>query len=90
LAARESPQLFRAGNFRMPATTWKLIDDKNLIRQPQAPFRAAGNNAHDQWSVTGTAYEDGLRAGVDVVEIANGRLRLDVIPTQGWAFIASL
>jgi galactose mutarotase-like enzyme len=67
----------------MPATTWKLIDDKNLIRQPQAPFRAAGNNAHDQWSVTGTAYEDGLRAGVDVVEIANGRLRLDVIPTRG-------
>jgi hypothetical protein len=33
--------------------------------------------------VTGQGYEDGLRTGVDVVAIDNGRMRLDVIPTRG-------
>ena len=66
----------------MPATTWKVIDEKNLIRQ-QTPFRAAGNSTRGAWSVTGKAYEDGLRAGVDVLAIDNGRLQLDVVPTRG-------
>jgi galactose mutarotase-like enzyme len=67
----------------MPATTWKVIDEKNLIRQQQTPFRAAGNSARGAWSVTGKAYEDGLCAGVDVLAIENGRLALNVIPTRG-------
>lgn len=66
----------------MPATIWKIIDEKNLIRQPQ-PFSASGSGAGGGWSVTGTPYHDGPRAGVDVLAVDNGRLRLDVIPTRG-------
>lgn len=67
----------------MPATTWKIIDEKNLNRGPQGPFRASGKDAKGEWSVAGTAYDDGLRAGVDVIALDNGRLRLDVVPTRG-------
>jgi len=66
----------------MPATTWKLIGEKNLLRQP-SPFRVSGESPRGTWSVSGKAYEDGVRAGVDVVTIDNGRLQLDVIPTRG-------
>src|SRR5438046_2587173 len=67
----------------MPATTWKIIDEKNLNRGPQGPFRAAGKHANGEWNVAGTAYEDGIRAGVDVLALDNGKLRLDVVPTRG-------
>jgi galactose mutarotase-like enzyme len=81
-AKRDASRPFFVLETRMPATTWKIIDDKNLVRQSQ-PFRAAGNSSQGAWSVTGRGYEDGLRAGVDVVAIDNGRLRLDVVPTRG-------
>jgi len=67
----------------MPATTWKIIDEKNLNRGPYGPFKANGKHAGGEWSVTGKAYEDGLRAGVDVLALDNGKLRLDVVPTRG-------
>jgi len=66
----------------MPAATWKIIDERNLVRQ-STPFRASGNSPGGAWSVEGKAYDDGVRAGVDVLAIDNGSLRLDVIPTRG-------
>lgn len=67
----------------MPATTWKIIDEKNLNRSPYGPFKASGKHPGGEWSLLGTAYEDGLRAGVDVIALDNGKLRLDVVPTRG-------
>lgn len=67
----------------MAATTWKIIDEKNLNRGPYGPFKANGKHAAGEWSVVGTSYEDGLRAGVDVIALDNGKLRLDVLPTRG-------
>ena len=67
----------------MPATTWKIIDEKNLNRGPQGPFRASGKHEKGEWNIAGTAYDDGLRSGVDVIALDNGRLRLDVVPTRG-------
>ena len=66
----------------MPATNWNIIGDKNLIRR-EGPFRAEGNLPRGPWNVTGTAYEEGLRSGVDVLTIDNGRLQLDIVPTRG-------
>jgi galactose mutarotase-like enzyme len=66
----------------MPATSWKIIDEKNIIRQT-TPFRVGGEGARGPWSVTGSAYEDGVRSGVDALAIDNGKLRLDVVPTRG-------
>ena len=67
----------------MPATTWKIIDETNLNRGPQGPFKKDGKHTAGEWSVVGTAYEDGLRAGVDVLALDNGKLRLHVVPTRG-------
>lgn len=70
----------------MPAKTWKLIGFglPNQIRGPnqfQASPRDMG--AEGSWNVTGHALDDGLRAGVDLVEINNGALTFEAIPTRG-------
>src|SRR5262245_18220342 len=71
----------------MPAKTWKLIGfgSPNQIRISGQQFnvspRDLGNTG--AWQVLGHALDDGLRAGVDVVEINNGAMTFEAIPTRG-------
>src|SRR4051812_44007465 len=69
----------------MPAKTWKVVDwDGNQIRSARG-FRAEPRElqVEGRWAVRGVALNDGLRAGVDLLEIDNGVMRLSVIPTRG-------
>lgn len=69
----------------MPARTWKIITDgRNELRGGrQFHARAEDVGSQGAWGVVGHALEDGLRAGADLVEIHNGKLSLEVIPTRG-------
>lgn len=69
----------------MPVRTWKLIDERENLIRDRRPLRIGPEdlNVAGGWSVTGHAWQDGLRAGVDGVEIHNGRLSLVVLPTRG-------
>jgi len=66
--------------------TWKLIaDGRNLLREGKQ-FHAAPDEvgrAGQNWHVMGHALEGGLQAGVELVEIHNGRLSFEVVPTRG-------
>ena len=70
----------------MPAKTWKLIGFglPNQIRGPNQ-FHVAPRDlgAEGEWNVFGHALNDGLRAGVDLVEIYNGAMTFEAIPTRG-------
>jgi hypothetical protein len=71
----------------MPAKTWKLIGfgAPNQIRGSQRQLNITPRElgAAGSWHVLGHALDDGLRAGVDLVEINNGALTFEVIPTRG-------
>ncbi len=72
----------------MPAKTWKLIGFglPNQIRSGQGQLRLSPRDlsaAGPAWQVTGHALDDGLRAGVDLVEVSNGVLTFEVVPTRG-------
>ena len=70
----------------MPAKTWKLVNDgRNLLRSGgQFHARPADLGAPDQkWHVMSHALQGGMQDGVDLVEISNGRITFEVIPTRG-------
>jgi len=71
----------------MPAKSWKLIgfDLPNLIRngRPQLNMSPRDLGGDGAWQVLGRALDDGLREGVDVVEINNGAMTFEAIPTRG-------
>ena len=71
----------------MPAKTWKLIgfEAPNQIRGSQRQLNITPRElgAAGSWHVLGHTLDDGLRAGVDLVEINNGALTFEVIPTRG-------
>lgn len=69
----------------MAVRSWNLIDEhQNLIRD-RRPLRIGPSELSTlgSWSVTGHAWQDGLRAGVDGVTLDNGRLAVVVLPTRG-------
>lgn len=69
----------------MPVRTWTLMDEQQNLIRDRRPLRIGPEDlgTSGQWSVAGRAWQDGLRAGVDGVEIHNGRLALTVLPTRG-------
>jgi len=72
----------------MPAKTWKLIGFglPNQFRSGQKQLNLSPRDlggAGPEWHVIGHALDDGLRAGVDLVEINNGAMTFEAIPTRG-------
>jgi hypothetical protein len=69
----------------MPLKTWTLIDEQQNLIRDRRPLRIGPQDAgtSGEWSVTGHAWQDGLRAGVDGIEVHNGRLAVMVLPTRG-------
>jgi galactose mutarotase-like enzyme len=69
----------------MPARTWTLIDEHHNAIRDRQPLRIGPEDLGTSggWSVTGLAWQDGLRAGVDGVALDNGRLAIVVLPTRG-------
>jgi galactose mutarotase-like enzyme len=68
----------------MPQKTWVLTDVDADVYQDQivlGPDQAGG--AAKGYSVIKRTLRGGLREGVDVVEVDNGRLRFVVVPTRG-------
>jgi hypothetical protein len=82
LAAAMGRRLRRSA---MPAKSWKIIDGEGNQVRGLRPFRVEPRDVsvEGQWLVRGIALNDGLRAGVDLLEIDNGKMRLNVVPTRG-------
>src|SRR5262245_51377970 len=68
----------------MPAKTWKLIDQSSgLAAQPYLQIRERDLPGLGAASVTMRTWSGGLSDGVVGVEINNGKLQIDVLPTRG-------
>lgn len=68
----------------MPSKTWKLIDQASgLPVQPHLEIRERDLPGLGKAGVIKRTYSGGLADGVVSVEINNGRLELDVLPTRG-------
>jgi galactose mutarotase-like enzyme len=78
----------------MPEHTWTLTDVENDIQFDEFHFTSADlptaphiEQGHDGqtggWSVTGRVLRGGLREGVRLIEIDNGRMKLIIVPTRG-------
>jgi len=73
----------------MPALTWIITDIDNDIQQDNfriTPADLPGTSQAGQqpaWSVTQRVLHGGLREGVRLIEIDNGRMKLMVLPTRG-------
>jgi galactose mutarotase-like enzyme len=68
----------------MPKRTWTLTDvDQDVYVESLSVRPADLEGAPAGWSVTKRALRGGLREGVDVIEVDNGRLKFVVIPTRG-------
>ncbi|MEN6459460.1 MAG: aldose 1-epimerase family protein [Thermoguttaceae bacterium] len=68
----------------MSRTTWTLCDvdaDVSLERLSLGPQDIGGQPGN--WSVTKRTLRSGIRDGVEVVEIDNGRFRCTAVPTRG-------
>jgi hypothetical protein len=68
----------------MPIKTWKLIDQAAGL--PAQPYLAVGERdlpGLGKAAVIKRTYSGGLADGVVSVEIDNGRLQIDVLPTRG-------
>src|SRR5688572_5539760 len=67
----------------MPAKTWKLIDQAaGLPGEPHLELRGSEFGL-PRGGVTKRTYRGGLAEGVVAVEINNGKLQIDVLPTRG-------
>src|SRR5262245_1769614 len=68
----------------MPAKTWKLIDSSSASTvQPRFEIRESDLPGLGKAAVLKRTYSGGLSDGVVAVEINNGKLQLDVLPTRG-------
>ena len=68
----------------MPATTWKLIDQAaGLKTEPFLTIRNSDLPGLGNAQVVKRTYEGGLADGVVNVQIDNGKLQIDVLPTRG-------
>ncbi|NOZ39008.1 MAG: aldose 1-epimerase family protein [Planctomycetes bacterium] len=68
----------------MPSQTWTLTDATRNLHERD--FHISSEDlprAKGDWSVTQRRLQSGLSAGVDLVEIDSGHLRLIVVPTRG-------
>jgi hypothetical protein len=66
----------------MPVKTWKLVDqDSKLPLQAQLPIGALDVPGLGKASITKRTLSGGLAEGVVSIEINNGKLQLDVLPT---------
>jgi hypothetical protein len=68
----------------MPAKTWKLIDQvAGLPAQPHLEIRERDLPGLGKSSVIKRTYSGGLADGVVSVEVNNGKIEFDVLPTRG-------
>jgi hypothetical protein len=68
----------------MPARTWKLIDQASgLAPEPFLTIRERELAGLGKAQVVKRTYAGGLADGVTSVEIHNGKLQIDVLPTRG-------
>ena len=68
----------------MAVKTWKLIDQSSgLVGQPLVEIRERDLPGLGAASVTKRTWSGGLSDGVVGVEINNGKLQIDVLPTRG-------
>src|SRR5437762_623923 len=68
----------------MAAKNWTLIDAENNLNEPEfslGPKDVAG--APTGFAISRRRMKGGVRQGVDLVEIDNGKLRVAVLPTRG-------
>lgn len=68
----------------MPSHTWTLTDTSQGVHE--SDFRVSASDlsgAAGNWEVTQRTLQGGLRAGVDLVTIDNGAIRILVLPTRG-------
>ncbi len=68
----------------MPKKTWTLTDTSgelhhDLFRITSADMPGMG----ERWSVSKRTLRGGLRDGVELVEVDNGRMKLSIVPTRG-------
>jgi hypothetical protein len=68
----------------MPTKTWKLVDQSSgLPAQPHVEIRERDVAGLGQAGIVKRTYSGGLSDGVVCVEINNGKLGIDVLPTRG-------
>lgn len=68
----------------MAAKTWKLIDAQQNFHAGAVEIgKSDAPGAPDGFSIELRTLRGGLREGVDVIEINNGKCRLIVVPTRG-------
>jgi hypothetical protein len=68
----------------MPSKTWKLIDQASgQSDEPIVEIRGSDIPGLGRGGVTRRTYRGGLAEGVVAVEINNGKLQVDVLPTRG-------
>ncbi len=68
----------------MPLKTWKLIDQASGLPSPaQMEIRERDLPGLGKAGVTKRTYSGGLADGVVSVDINNGKIQLDVLPTRG-------
>ncbi len=68
----------------MPRKTWTLSDvDADIYLESVSLGSDQAGGAAKGYSVTKRTLRGGLREGVDVVEVDNGRFRFVVVPTRG-------
>jgi hypothetical protein len=65
----------------MPVKTWKLIDQASGVVEPG--FLRVGDRELGEIGVVKRTWAGGLADGVVTVEINNGKMQIDVLPTRG-------
>lgn len=68
----------------MPVKTWKLIDQgARMPGEPHLEIRGGELPGMEQAGIIKRTWSGGLSEGVVTVEINNGKLQIDVLPTRG-------
>jgi hypothetical protein len=68
----------------MPTQTWKLIDHAQNLRLPEWKIASKDvPHAPADFSVSMKRLESGLSAGVDILEVHNGKFQFSILPTRG-------
>ena len=68
----------------MPKHRWVLIDESDGEPEPTTQCSSSDvSNCDENWRVIKRTLRGGVSNGVEVVEVDNGCIRIDVIPTRG-------
>ncbi len=72
----------------MSIRTWTLTDIDQQIHKSNFHLAASDSeSSSDSWKVSCQTLDGGLREGVDLIEIDNGYMQLQVIPTRGMGIL---